>query len=127
MNEPTATARLVLAFAVLAGTAVVLGKVSERIRVPVMLVFLAVGMLAGSEGIGHLAWSRLAVSVSPAGSPSLHGNATTSFSSGIARRRGIVGCWLSSKAWPEPRSVYDVRRYGIPSEASTAGPSVIWK
>ncbi len=39
MNGPTATARLVLAFAVLAGAAVVLGKVSERIRVPVMLAF----------------------------------------------------------------------------------------
>ena len=62
MNEPTATARLVLAFAVLAGAAVVLGKVSERIRVPVMLVFLAVGMLAGSEGIGRLAFEDYGLS-----------------------------------------------------------------
>ena len=62
MNEPTATARLVLAFAVLAGAAVVLGKVSERIRVPVMLVFLAVGMLAGSEGIVRLAFEDYGLS-----------------------------------------------------------------
>jgi potassium/hydrogen antiporter len=54
MAEPNGTAWLLVAFAVLAGTAVVLGRASERFGVPVVLVFLLVGVLAGSEGLGRL-------------------------------------------------------------------------
>jgi cell volume regulation protein A len=60
--EPAATATLLVAFAVLAGAAVVLGRASERFGVPVVLVFLLVGMVAGSEGIGRLAFENYGLS-----------------------------------------------------------------
>jgi potassium/hydrogen antiporter len=62
LTEPNATAWLLVAFAVLAGTAVVLGRASERFGVPVVLVFLLVGMLAGSEGLGGLAFDNYRLS-----------------------------------------------------------------
>ena len=60
--EPFATAELLVAFAVLAGAAVVLGRATERVGVPVVLVFLLVGVLAGSEGLGHLAFEDYGLS-----------------------------------------------------------------
>ena len=60
--EPGATATLLVAFAVLAGAAVILARASERFGVPVVLVFLLVGMLAGSEGIGRLPFENYGLS-----------------------------------------------------------------
>lgn len=40
--------------AVLLGASVLISKASERFGVPTMLIFLAVGMLAGSEGVGGI-------------------------------------------------------------------------
>ena len=40
----------------------VLGRATERFGVPVVLVFLLVGILAGSEGIGHLAFENYPLS-----------------------------------------------------------------
>jgi cell volume regulation protein A len=56
---------LLLWLAVLVIASVVSSKLSDRLFVPVLLIFLAVGMLAGSEGIGgiHFDNFRLAKSV----------------------------------------------------------------
>lgn len=54
--EPLATALLFTTFAALVVASVVFSRVLERTRVPVALVFLAIGMLAGSEGIGGIAF-----------------------------------------------------------------------
>jgi len=49
------TLESVLLFAaVLLGASVLISKASERFGVPTMLIFLAVGMLAGSEGLGGI-------------------------------------------------------------------------
>lgn len=53
---------VLLIAAVLLGSSVLISKASERFGVPTMLIFLAVGMLAGSEGVGGIDFdnSRLA-------------------------------------------------------------------
>ncbi len=53
-SEPAATAWILVIAAVLAGVAVLLARASERVGVPIVLVFLLVGMLAGSERLGGL-------------------------------------------------------------------------
>lgn len=52
--EPIPTAMMVLAAGLLAAAAVMVSKVARRFGVPVMLLFLALGMLAGSDGIGGI-------------------------------------------------------------------------
>src|SRR5690348_4943966 len=47
--------------AVLLLIAIVLSRVSSRLNVPALVVFLAVGILAGPEGIGHLTLNAPAV------------------------------------------------------------------
>jgi cell volume regulation protein A len=53
-NEPIATAILLTAFGVLLGASVGLSRASARLGLPVALLFLLVGVLAGSEGIGGI-------------------------------------------------------------------------
>jgi cell volume regulation protein A len=53
-QEPAATALLLLTIGALLVAAVLLAPASERLRLPVALVFMGVGMLAGSEGIGRI-------------------------------------------------------------------------
>jgi cell volume regulation protein A len=53
-QEPLATALLFTTFAALVVVSVVFSRALERTGVPVALVFLAIGMLAGSEGIGGI-------------------------------------------------------------------------
>lgn len=53
-QEPAATAFLLLTIGALLVAAVLLAPASERLRVPLALVFMAVGMLAGSEGIARI-------------------------------------------------------------------------
>jgi flagellar basal body-associated protein FliL len=50
--EPTSFALLLTVFAVLIAASAVLSQASERAGVPVVLLFLVLGMLAGREGIG---------------------------------------------------------------------------
>jgi Kef-type K+ transport system membrane component KefB len=50
--EPTSFVLLLTVFAVLMAASAVLSQASERAGVPVVLLFLALGMLAGREGIG---------------------------------------------------------------------------
>jgi cell volume regulation protein A len=45
---------VLLIAAVLLAASVLISKASERFGVPTMLIFLAVGMLAGSEGVGGI-------------------------------------------------------------------------
>src|SRR3989338_366793 len=49
---------ILLWVAVLIFVSVVSSKISDRFAVPVLLLFLAMGMLAGSEGIGGIAFNN---------------------------------------------------------------------
>jgi potassium/hydrogen antiporter len=53
-NEPQATALLLTTCGVLLAISVLFSRASQRFGFPVALLFLAVGMLAGSEGIGGI-------------------------------------------------------------------------
>src|SRR5688500_11112591 len=57
IHEPEATALLLATCGLLLGVSVVFSRASERINVPIALLFLGVGMLAGSEGIGGIDFS----------------------------------------------------------------------
>jgi cell volume regulation protein A len=54
--EPTGTAAILLAIGVLLALGVASSRASARLGVPLTLVFLLVGILAGSEGIGRIAF-----------------------------------------------------------------------
>lgn len=56
MSEPLATAVLFATFAALVLASVVFSRLFERTGIPVALVFLLIGMLAGSDGIGGIAF-----------------------------------------------------------------------
>jgi cell volume regulation protein A len=53
-SEPFATAVLLLVFGALLGVSALSTRASERIGLPVVLIFLLVGVLAGVEGIGRI-------------------------------------------------------------------------
>jgi potassium/hydrogen antiporter len=55
-HEPEATALLLATCGLLLGVSVIFSRASQRTGVPIALLFLAVGMLAGSEGLGHIAF-----------------------------------------------------------------------
>lgn len=55
--EPLATALLLTTFGILLVASILVSRVSERVGVPVVLIFLVVGMLAGSEGLGGIDFS----------------------------------------------------------------------
>ena len=55
-SEPFATAVLLTAFGSLLAASVALSRVSARLGLPVALLFLIVGVVAGSEGLGHIAF-----------------------------------------------------------------------
>src|SRR6185312_16911880 len=54
--EPNATALLLTTCGLLLAVSVVFSRASQRAGVPIALLFLVVGMLAGSEGIGGIAF-----------------------------------------------------------------------
>lgn len=54
--EPIATAVLLTAFGGLLVASVALSRASARLGLPVALLFLLVGVVAGSEGLGHIAF-----------------------------------------------------------------------
>ncbi len=55
-NEPLATAVLLTAFGGMLAASVALSRASARLGLPVALLFLLVGVLAGSEGLGHISF-----------------------------------------------------------------------
>lgn len=60
-NEPLATGLLLTLAGTLLLVSVLFSRTSERLGVPVLLVFLAVGMLAGSEGLGGIPFDDYAI------------------------------------------------------------------
>ena len=55
-TEPAATALLLATCGLLLAVSVIFSRASQRIGIPIALLFLAVGMIAGSEGIGGIAF-----------------------------------------------------------------------
>ncbi len=55
-TEPFGTALLLATAGLLMGASVLFSRASQRIGVPIALLFLVIGMLAGSEGIGGIAF-----------------------------------------------------------------------
>ncbi|HSG41205.1 MAG TPA: potassium/proton antiporter [Thermoanaerobaculia bacterium] len=56
LSEPNATAWLLLVVGVLLLVSALLSRASSRFSVPLFLIFLVLGVLAGSEGIGGIAF-----------------------------------------------------------------------
>lgn len=54
VTEPIQTALLLATIGILLGASVLFSRVTDRAGIPVTLLFLAIGMLAGSEGIGGI-------------------------------------------------------------------------
>lgn len=63
VQEPYATAGLLLAFGALITISVLFSRSVDRIGVPIVLLFLVLGMLAGSEGIGGIAFNDYGAAV----------------------------------------------------------------
>jgi cell volume regulation protein A len=61
-NEPHATALLLATGGLLLGVSVVFSRASQRTGVPIALLFIVVGMLAGSEGLGRIDFDDYAFS-----------------------------------------------------------------
>lgn len=61
--EPIPTALLLTTFGALLAIAVFFSRATERVSVPVVLIFLITGMLAGSEGVGGIVFENYAFSV----------------------------------------------------------------
>lgn len=57
-TEPLATAVLVTVIGILLGVSVLFSRASERSGVPVALIFLVIGIIAGSEGLGGIAFEN---------------------------------------------------------------------
>src|SRR3954470_15543138 len=53
-HEPEATALLLTTCGLLLGISVIFSRASQRTGIPIALLFIVVGMLAGSEGLGHI-------------------------------------------------------------------------
>src|SRR5918997_5305896 len=53
-HEPYATALLLTTCGLLLGISVIFSRASQRTGVPIALLFIVVGMLAGSEGLGRI-------------------------------------------------------------------------
>ncbi|HEY9516705.1 MAG TPA: potassium/proton antiporter [Gemmatimonadaceae bacterium] len=62
-TEPIPTALLLTTFGVLLTAAVFFSRATERVSVPVVLIFLITGMLAGSDGVGGIAFDNYAFAV----------------------------------------------------------------
>jgi cell volume regulation protein A len=56
-NEPHATALLFVVVALLLATSALMSKATQRFHLPVGLAFLAIGIAAGSEGFGGIAFA----------------------------------------------------------------------
>ena len=57
-TEPLPTAIALVIFAALLITSALFSRAGQRFGIPLALVFLGVGMLAGSEGLGGIAFEK---------------------------------------------------------------------
>lgn len=60
--EPIPTAVLLTTVGTLLGISILFSRATERVSVPVALIFLVTGILAGSEGLGGIAFENYALS-----------------------------------------------------------------
>ena len=60
ITEPFATALFLTTFGILLALSIIFSRAAERFAVPVALVFLVIGMLAGSEAIGGIVFEDYA-------------------------------------------------------------------
>src|SRR5688572_21593449 len=60
--EPLATAILLTTFGILLGVSIMFSRASARFGIPTVLIFLGIGILAGSEGIGGIPFENYAFS-----------------------------------------------------------------
>lgn len=60
-SELVATAAMLAVVGILLAISVLFGRAVERVRMPVVLVFLGIGMLAGSEGLGGIGFENYAL------------------------------------------------------------------
>lgn len=58
LAEPAATALLLAIFGLLMAVSVLFGRTIDRLGVPIVLVFLLLGILGGSEGLGGVAFDN---------------------------------------------------------------------
>ena len=63
LTEPGATAVWLAVIGVLVGSCVLLSRFSERLGLPVVLLFLVLGMLGGSEGLGRIVFEDYGLAV----------------------------------------------------------------
>lgn len=61
LNEPLHTAALLATLGLLMAVSILSSRASGRIGVPVVLIFLGIGILAGSEGIGRIPFEDYAL------------------------------------------------------------------
>lgn len=61
-SEPFTTATLLLIAGLLLGLSVLFSRASARVGLPVFLLFIAIGMLAGSEGLGGIEFEDYSLS-----------------------------------------------------------------
>jgi potassium/hydrogen antiporter len=61
LAEPTATAIFLTTFGALLAVSVLAGRIAARVGLPLTTLFLLLGMLAGSEGIGDIAFTDYAL------------------------------------------------------------------
>jgi len=118
--EPYSTAVFLLVVGVLIGVSGLISKTADRLGVPVVLLFLVLGMLGGSEGLGGIEFTDYSVAVR-LGTMALvlilfDGGLNTSFSSirqvigpasvlatfGVAATAGLVAlsAWVLGLPWP---------------------------
>ena len=64
-TEPGATALLLTTCGLLLMVSVLFGQASQRTGVPIALLFLTIGMVAGSEGIGGIAFEDYRLCLPP--------------------------------------------------------------
>jgi cell volume regulation protein A len=63
LSEPASSATLLLILGLLGVVSVIFSRVVDRLGVPILLLFLGLGMLGGSEGIGRYAFEDYAIAV----------------------------------------------------------------
>jgi len=62
-TEPVSSAVLLLILGALGTIAVIFSRLVDRLGIPIMLLFLALGMLGGSEGLGKYPFENYAIAV----------------------------------------------------------------